>query len=212
MKVKRQVQIKLPKKVLEGSAGFEESREGDRYLDEVYQECIDRGFDPENVNGIDIFDEYRTIIYHCFIDGDEASMCVDKLEDQLGNLEETVQNVVMENFRAKTVNEDIYEKPYVSDHTGSEPEPKEDNWPAAEEWTKQVGEKAEFDLRGMGSDWEMDDPEGFSIAKKHDRDVGTVTNQATFTEVGDPDYEYYDIEFDDGDILYAVSGYHLFDV
>lgn len=32
---------------------------------------------------------------------------------------------------------------------------------------------------------------------------------ATYTQLGDKDYEYYDIVFDDGYVMYAISGYHL---
>jgi len=131
-----------------------------------------------------------------------------KLPKKIKN--ETVQNIVFNEGieRARFVNE-IYDGPYVSDHTGAKPksEPVDD-----ERWTLKSGDKVEFDLRGMGADWIDEDPEQGYIAKQHNGDIATVTNQATFTEIGDRDFEYYDIEFDNGDELYAVSGYHLFDI
>ena len=36
-----------------------------------------------------------------------------------------------------------------------------------------------------------------------------ITSQETASEIGDKNYEYYDIEFEDGESLWAVSGYHL---
>jgi hypothetical protein len=118
-------------------------------------------------------------------------------------------------MKAKLVSESIYGDPYVSDTTepnsnipnDSKPN---DDWPAPEEWTYQEGDKVKFNLMGMGSEWRSsEDRKTADVAENHSNSPATIIGQATFTEVGDPDYEYYDIQFDDGEELYAVSGYHL---
>lgn len=109
-----------------------------------------------------------------------------------------------------------YGDSYVSDTTQPKPEPQsnpDEDWPAPEEWTYQEGEMVEFDLRGMGSEWKSsEDRKTADVAESHDQLVAKIIGQATFTEVGNPDFEYYDIQFEDGEELYAVSGYHLLDV
>lgn len=108
-----------------------------------------------------------------------------------------------------TIRED-YGKPYVSDTTEPKYDP-DDRYRDEEGWTLKQGDMVEFDLRGMEGEW-MDEPEIGEIAVAHDQQVAKVLSQATATEVGDRDYEYYDIQFEDGEMLDAVSGYHLFDV
>lgn len=38
---------------------------------------------------------------------------------------------------------------------------------------------------------------------------GTIEELATATELGEKDFEYYDVKFDNGQIINAISGYHL---
>lgn len=92
--------------------------------------------------------------------------------------------------RAKTVNEGMYD---------------------SENWTLQEGDVVVFDLKDMGADWKYEDLDTYKIAKSHNGQKAVIVSQATASEVGDRDYEYYDIEFEDGMGLDAVSGYHLDD-
>lgn len=77
------------------------------------------------------------------------------------------------------------------------------------------GTEVTFDLNGVSSaEFDLDD-------ETHDSDwwerkldeldgkKAIIECLATYTELGDKNLEYYDIEFGDGTILYAISGYHL---
>jgi hypothetical protein len=77
-----------------------------------------------------------------------------------------------------------------------------------EDWYFDEGDRVIFDIKGMESEW-LDDEETGELAISHDGQEAIIIGKATATEIGDKDYEYYDIEFGDGIILNAVSGYHL---
>jgi len=62
------------------------------------------------------------------------------------------------------------------------------------------GSKVRFNSNGLANEFGED-------VTMFENKIGTAT-LATYTELGDQDYEYYDIEFKNGE-LYAVSGYHL---
>lgn len=51
---------------------------------------------------------------------------------------------------------------------------------------------------------------GIEFIKQLQGQKVTIICLATYTELGDPDYEYYDIETEDGTILEGISGYHLY--
>jgi hypothetical protein len=78
-----------------------------------------------------------------------------------------------------------------------------------EDWAFQEGDRVTFDLKDMAMDWEAEDPEAFEVAEAHNGQTAIIVGQVTATEIGDKDYEYYDIEFEDCEYLLAVSGYHL---
>lgn len=72
------------------------------------------------------------------------------------------------------------------------------------------GTKAIFTLADLSSrdftdgiDWEGGDPED------REGQICEVVCLATATELGEKDYEYYDIKFADGVKWGAISGYHL---
>jgi hypothetical protein len=73
--------------------------------------------------------------------------------------------------------------------------------------TKQTianGSAAIFSLRDLS---ETD----FGVENAEDREgqLVKVLRLATATELGEQDYEYYDIRFEDGTVWSAISGYHL---
>jgi len=76
------------------------------------------------------------------------------------------------------------------------------------DWTFQEGDEVIFDIEDMEMEWREDEEQG-EIAISHSGQVAVIVAQVTATKIGDKDYEYYDIEFGDGTILDAVSGYHL---
>lgn len=51
--------------------------------------------------------------------------------------------------------------------------------------------------------------EAATAAEAHDGAEATVLRLGTFTELGEKDFEYYNIRFDDGIELQVISGYHL---
>lgn len=67
------------------------------------------------------------------------------------------------------------------------------------------GTKVEFDLQGMRIEFEEDCPEAVNYHEK----IGTVDSLETATELGEQDYEYYNVTFEDGFQMTGVSGYHL---
>lgn len=77
------------------------------------------------------------------------------------------------------------------------------------------GTEVTFDLNGVeATGFGFDEEEHDSDWWEHKLDQldgkkAIIEYLATYTELGDKNYEYYDIEFGDGTILYAVSGYHL---
>lgn len=70
------------------------------------------------------------------------------------------------------------------------------------------GTKVTFSMKDISGD-EFGDDESAQVAMSHDGHTATVLTLATATEPGEKDYEYYDIRFDDGVELAAISGYHL---
>jgi len=104
-------------------------------------------------------------------------------------VKETVQNVVMEKYRAKTVQQMLNEEYLDSD-----------------EWTLNPGDRVVFNLQGMESEFE-DVDEGDII--KYNGQEATITGEETASEIGDRNYEYYNIQFYDGAEFIGVSGYHL---
>jgi hypothetical protein len=70
------------------------------------------------------------------------------------------------------------------------------------------GSKVTFSMKDISGD-EFGDDESAEVATSHDGQTATVLALATATEPGEKDYEYYDIRFDDGVELAAISGYHL---
>lgn len=69
------------------------------------------------------------------------------------------------------------------------------------------GTKVKFDLKDISPEEFAD--EDTEEVKAYNGKVATIEGLETYTELGDKDYEYYDIKFDDGEMMYAVSGYHL---
>lgn len=70
-----------------------------------------------------------------------------------------------------------------------------------------------FNLKGLEHDWVEDDKKDLDHVFK-DKEMGInisckILCLATYTELGQRDFEYYDIQFEDGYIMYAISGYHL---
>lgn len=77
------------------------------------------------------------------------------------------------------------------------------------------GTKVRFDHMGMIEDWKdaaKDDPDFKDILKFHGC-VGKITCLCTYSELGDPDYEYYNVKFQlpNGKIkeFEGISGYNL---
>jgi len=143
-------------------------------------------FFPDDMEVMELFDKY--------VEGGDPYV------------KETVQNVVFNEglSRAKMVNEDL------TGGLGASDEQREKNRWGGAHWTFQPGREVVFDLRGFDEEWRADDPEAGEIAIKNDGQDATIVNQTTYTELGDKDFEYYDIKFNDTEEeLYAVSGYHL---
>lgn len=68
------------------------------------------------------------------------------------------------------------------------------------------GDKVRFDLLGMLSEWESLDM-GFIV--EYDGQVATILSPEISYGDGDKDFEYYNIQFEDGEVVSGVSGYHL---
>ena len=70
-----------------------------------------------------------------------------------------------------------------------------------------------FNLRGMADSWEADDKMIIESLYKGMQGTESIKCNidclATFSELGVKDAEFYDIRFENGLRLYAVSGYHL---
>jgi len=81
-----------------------------------------------------------------------------------------------------------------------------------ENWTLSPGDRVLFDITGMEETWMEDDPESAKIALSHNGEEATIISPEVATEIGDRDFEYYNIKFDDGEELEGVSGYHLDDI
>jgi hypothetical protein len=77
------------------------------------------------------------------------------------------------------------------------------------------GTEVTFNLKGFeAAEFGLDDEEhdlDWWVTKLEQLDgkKAIIECLSTYTELGDKDYEYYDIKFGDGTILYAISGYHL---
>lgn len=72
--------------------------------------------------------------------------------------------------------------------------------------TLQPGNKVKFELKGLDSEFEALYVDNII---PYDGKVATVVCLATYSKLGDRDYEYYDIKFDFGEVFEAISGYHL---
>ena len=104
--------------------------------------------------------------------------------------------------KAKLVKESLDDHNY-------EPHVDDNNGYSSENWVLQEGDEIIFALRGMHSEWKDEGKETYNIACKHDGKRALIMNQVCASEIGNLDGEYYDIKFEDGEILYAVSGFHL---
>jgi len=193
--------VRKEKKISESHTPYEETQEGYQYLDEIYTELMNEHILDRDHN-VNLLDKHYELIYDCIIDDISAEACAEKIMNIENGIEETVQNVVFNESvtRAKYVNEKI-EHPY-GQHDGYSPR----------FWTYQEGDEVLFHLDGQNSGWEEEDPESAEIAFAHDEEIATITSQATATETGNKDWEYYDIVFSDGKELFAVSGFHLEEV
>ena len=56
---------------------------------------------------------------------------------------------------------------------------------------------------------EWPDAEEYDLIAKEDGKEAVIDCLATYTELGDKDYEYYNITFKSGLEVEAISGYHL---
>jgi len=74
------------------------------------------------------------------------------------------------------------------------------------EWTLKAGDYVTFRFKGFGST-EFDPV----IPPKYDGRRAKVTGQETATKIGERNFEYYNIRFNDGFELQGISGYHLED-
>jgi len=76
------------------------------------------------------------------------------------------------------------------------------------------GTRVTFMIKGMTSefvrtlDFEISES---SFIKNYGNKI-CVAHFTTATQLGERDHEYYDITFDNGDIIGAVSGHHLHDI
>lgn len=89
---------------------------------------------------------------------------------------------------------------------------KNDTVPTAEEKVQSIpdGTPCIFDLEGMLDEFDIEDDALYRARLKvHDKTRCIVESLETYTELGDQDYEYYNIKFEDGFKMAAVSGYHL---
>jgi hypothetical protein len=203
---------KLPKKkkknetvqnvVMEADTGFEETTTGSKYIDQVFDDLV---YDYGPFGSDDLCDKYREVIYNCFVEEINPSDCADKIR----NIHNKTNESYSGNFRAKTVNEmfeeDIYGDPYVSDDTRQKQKEEDEGW------TLKPGDEVIFRLKGMGPEFE-DADEGDII--KYDGKTAIIDSYETASEIGDKDYEYYNIWFPgtgpgQGEMFYGVSGYHL---
>lgn len=75
--------------------------------------------------------------------------------------------------------------------------------------TLNPGDKVKFNLMGLDSEFIALDYEDIIPCNNK---VATVVCLATYTELGERDFEYYDIKFEDGKVFEAISGYHLMDL
>lgn len=78
------------------------------------------------------------------------------------------------------------------------------------------GDTVIFNHQGLASEFDYADEEGEEASRTYIENIeahhmkpATIEGLATYTELGDKDYEYYDIIFEDGFELDAISGYHL---
>lgn len=198
---------KLPKKVTEGSVGFEETRDGDIFIDEVIR-YLQEDYDI-TLNAADsLYYDFINDKYNEDYPPDAVAEEIMKMENSGFNETFKNKNISMTKFRAKTVNESIYGSDYVSDDTRPRaPREEEEN----EGWTLKPGEKVEFDVRDLRDEFLYDEEDGEELVA-HNRQIATVMSPETASEIGDRDAEYYNIKFDDGFEAYGVSGYHLFDI
>lgn len=101
----------------------------------------------------------------------------------LNDMSETVQNVVMENMRAKTINESFNESDTYDEDLHEFKEGDQVIFYLAEEYL---------------SDWDEDDEDQYEIAHSHNAQIAIIIDG------GIPSDDYYDIKFGDGSILYSV--------
>ena len=99
-----------------------------------------------------------------------------------------------ETIRAKKVNESL----------------NEDIFSHLEMWTYKKGDEVRFQMKDVSPEDFEDNEE---LAESHNGQKAIISSIATATatvdDLGDKNFEYYDIEFGDGIEMIAVSGYHL---
>lgn len=79
---------------------------------------------------------------------------------------------------------------------------------AVAQYNKQTfhgGDEVRFDLNGMSEDFKQVDLD----LDQYDQCLCLIVSLDTFTELGDKDYEYYNVQMPDGEIIDGISGYHL---
>lgn len=170
--------------------------------------------DKDKQKLITLFQKPRYLSYLEEIFEDEG-IVPDFLKHLLNNVDECY----MPSLFAKNINEESrYNVPYQG--FGEEPDEEygipadQDSFDEQEfvdeegDWTFQEGDKVIFDIKGMETEWQQAE-EQEELAISHSGQVAIIISQATATEIGDKNYEYYDIEFGDGIQLIAVSGYNL---
>lgn len=72
------------------------------------------------------------------------------------------------------------------------------------------GDQVNFDLRGMIDELDINHSQlDRARLELHDNQDCLIMALSTYSELGNKDYEYYDIQFADGFSIDAISGYHL---
>lgn len=114
-------------------------------------------------------------------------------------------------MKAKLVKEslsdqNIYDDPYVSDDTRHNKKPKND-----QTWSFQPDDEFVFNARGMESEFEYADE---ADILKYDGKMGIIDSPETASEIGSPEYEYYNVWFPgdtpgSGERFIGVSAYHF---
>lgn len=148
-----------------------------------------------------------------FVDSHDDAELIEQLQDILQKLAnkdvqfETLQDIVN---NAMNQIDWAYAESISADDTNESLN--EDIFSHPEAWTYKPGDEVRFYMKDVSPEDFGDEEEG-ELAASHDKMKAIITSQATATatvdELGDKNYEYYDIEFGDGIEIPAVSGYHL---